>query len=746
MISILALLALACPAAALPSPAVLPVQDPEAATVVPMIQDLGDSWRFQFDESADGMSLEQFVKICQQNTGINFTFNNDTKSTLASTNVQMFGPKVIPKTDFYSFFQIIMIINRFVCTRIGPEHLSVVVVASLDSAQRSNVRGDAIYITPDQIEEYANQPATLVQTVLHLPNMDVRTMGNSMRALVVDPNTMQLVPIPESSSLILIGFGSNIAALARMLNLMNEVSEPDPPILPLFEVIPLEYAAADEIADTLEELLEASRRAANTGNAQGGAQGATGRLQQNTTETKIMVQPRTNSLLVMAMPDDMPRLKNLVAQLDIDKIDRERNYHFISLENADANELADVLTDFLQDASRVQGNSPGGGAGGGRQGGQASSSSSEIAVVPDPATNSLLVAAPRSRFQEVVDLITRLDRRQDQVLIETALIELSGRDFLDIGVELGGANIPGTDSYGGFGVSDFDMSSFSDTDGDGIPDVRAPSITTGLTAGLIDGGNFSLPVLVSALQERRDTNVLNIPSVLVNNNGSARVTTLDEQPTTTVTINGAGGQSQENFNGYEKAGITLEISPTISASNYLRLSIALEVSTFQGSFSGTIPPPKITRTIDTIVNVPDGDTMVIGGIIVDNKTESRDSVPFLGDLPLIGVLFRRTQDTQDRTTLYFFVTPHIMHDREFADLAAYSYKQKLDAADTIGADRVRIIDERFGADSEVLDLRGFDVPVYQSPSHGEVDQNELGIDNGTVNEMLEGGSGASGPQ
>ena len=129
--------------------------------------------------------------------------------------------------------------------------------------------------------------------------------------------------------------------------------------------------------------------------------------------------------------------------------------------------------------------------------------------------------------------------------------------------------------------------------------------------------------------------------------------------------------------------------------------------------------------------------MVIGGIIVDNKTEEKDQVPFLGDLPIVGVLFRKSTDSEDRTTLYFFVTPHIMHDREFADLAAYSYKKKLEAADTIGADRIRIIDPRFGTEDGSLDLQGFDVPVYQPPTRGEVDQNDLGIDNGEVNRMLD---------
>ena len=192
---------------------------------VPILQDLGDYWQLTFDETAAAMSLEAFVKICQQNTDINFTYSDDTAQVLQSAKVRMLGPKVVAKTDFYSFFQIIMIINRFVCVQIGPEHLSVVVVASLDSPQRSSVRADAVYVTPEELTDYADQPATLVNTVLHLPNIDVRTMGNAMRAMVVDPNTMQLVPIPESNSLILTGFGSNIASLAKMLKLINELMD-----------------------------------------------------------------------------------------------------------------------------------------------------------------------------------------------------------------------------------------------------------------------------------------------------------------------------------------------------------------------------------------------------------------------------------------------------------------------------------------------------------------------------------------
>ncbi|MAF65438.1 MAG: hypothetical protein CMJ84_07255 [Planctomycetes bacterium] len=704
---------------------------------VPLIQDLGEFYLLTFDEQEDGLSLKAFIKICQQETEINFYTNTENAQALDSISVSMFGSKRILKKDFYSFFQIIMIINRYVCKRIGPEHLSVVVVESLDTGQgRGGARADSIYVSPGELPLYADQPATLIQTVVVLPNIEVRTLANSMRQLAPDPNTMTAVPVGDNT-VILQGFGSNIAALVRMLELVDEASKAEDPVLPEFEVIKLAFASADEIAETLEELLEASQRATRGANQQNRQQqGATASIRQGEVETKIMVDPRTNSLLVMAMPDEMPRIMELVARLDTDEIDRERTYHFYNLENAEAEELSEVLDEFLQDANRIQTTGQGGGQ---RQGsGQTSSSSStEVAVVPDPATNSLLIAAGRTRYEEILDLIERLDRRQDQVLIETALIELSGRDTLDLGVELGGASIPGASETGGFGITDFGLSTFQDNDLDGVPDTRVPNIATGITAGILDGDDFQLPILIRALEEKRNTNVLNIPSVLVNNNMAAVVRTLDEQPTTTITASGGvGGQTQENFANYQEAGISLQISPAISASGYLRLEISLSVSSFLGTFQGAIPPPRITREIQTTVNVPDGDTMVIGGIIVDNRNDTTNRIPLLGDIPILGRLFRRDTEVEDRTSLYFFVTPHIMLDREFADLSTYSYDKKLEAADAIGSKRIRMIDSHFGEAQGELDLGGFDVPLFQPPARGEVTDEALGKTPGDVNEML----------
>lgn len=695
--------------------------------------DIGDFYLLTMDEQGEGIDLLWLTKMCQIATGKNLTPDKSVSDQLQQIKVRMFGQKRIPKGEFYEFYQILMFINGFTITKVGPDHLAVYLIQSLGGQPGARATGtlkdEAIYVLPDELDRYADQVATQIITVLHLPNYDVRTLQSTLRPLMpTDQSGGGIMPVGNTQSVVLRGFAPNIVALARILRLVDQEAARDTGLAPLFEVIPLEFAAAEDLADILEQLLEARKRETQQRRQQN-AQGATGQIQTGGGETKILTYPRTNSLLVMALPSDMQAIKELIARLDVDVVEPERTYHVYALNHVKAAELSEVLEDFLQSAQRVQQQGAAG-----RGGGQAapaatglSSRDNEVVVVPDESTNSLLVAASRRRYEEVLELILQLDQRQDQVLIETALIELTGRNSLDIGVELGVANVPGAGT-GGFGVSSFGLSSFQDTDSDGIPDIRVPALGSGITAGIIDADDFSLPLLVRALRDRQDTNVLNVPSVLVNNNGSATVKTLDEQPTTQVTATGVGGQTQENFQNYQEAGITMQISPSISASGYLRLSVSLQVSSFTGAFSGPIPPPRITREIVTSVSVPNGDTMVIGGIIVDNKGEQRTSIPWLGDIPVLGALFRRDVDNENRTTLYFFVTPHILKDKNFADLAEISYKVKLDAAEKIGADRVRLIDPLFGSKEGAIDLRGFEVPLYRSPGGGEKSAAMVGQD------------------
>lgn len=712
---------------------------------LPVVQDTGDSLLIVVDEQTDPIDLLWLTKMCQQNTGFNFVYTNEVAQQLETVKVRMLGPKRVPKSEFFNFYQNLMFIHKFTCTRVGRDATAVYLVQSSQPARgaaaASELRSEPIYVDSDDVEKYAGQVATQVITVLHLPHTQVRSLQNSLRALGGGDASQNVISVGESNSVILTGSGSQVAMYARVLKLVDEETAKEAKVAPAFEIIPIEFASGSDLAEMLDELLEAQKRAAQAQRAAGAQQGATAQLAGTGQESKIIVDKRTNSLIVMAMPEDMQHIKELVARLDVDVVEPERTYHIYALENVKADELAKVLKDFIQDSSRVQPTGAagrGGGEGGavGRTGGE-----NEVVVVPDPATNSLLIASGKTRYEEVRDMIQKLDRRQDQVLIETALVELSGNNFRDLGVELGLADIPGVTETGGFGLTSFGLSTLDDLDADGVPDVRVPLQGTGITAGILDGDDFALPVLLRAVEELNDSNILNVPSVLVNNNGSAKVVSKDEVPTTTVTaLGGVGsaGQTQTNFKDFQEAGITMEISPSISASGYLRLKIFLQVSSFQGSFKAgdSIPPPRVTRLIDTNVNVPNGDTMVIGGIIVDTKNSTRQQTPWLGDIPILGALFRRQSSTTQRTTLYFFVTPHILRDKDFADLAEISYKRKLEAAERIGAERLQVVDPGFATQGSGLDLKGFDVPFYRSPARGEVDPSSVGLDPAKRAELL----------
>jgi general secretion pathway protein D len=713
-------------------------QAPAQDTKVPPIQEQGDFYILNFSENpAEQLPLLDFVKLAQEATGFNFTYDPQTGTALAQAKLVMLGTKRIPKAEFYNFFQIQLFINDFVCLEVGPPQISQILIQSLSQNAQARGGGGAIgkspeFVVPENLPDYRDQPARLIITVLNFQNIDSRQLQTQLRQLLVDNTGSQQVVPAGDRSLILQGFGSYIASLAQLLLLVDEVSAQTALEQPVFDLIPLEFAAAEDVADLLEQLLEAQQEQINRrprAAVEGAA--ASGLLPGSEIETKILVDARTNSLLVMARPDEMPRVKDLVARLDVDVIEPERNFHVYSLQNVKAGEIAEVLDEFLSGAERLTGAAAGGtggrptgdAAGGGGGGGASARTSNEVVVVADEASNALLIAANKTRYEEVLELIRQLDRRQDQVLIESALIELTSQDFTDIGIEWALGDVSGEGGFGvtGFGFSDIDLTT-------GLRTPVAP--TGGVVAGILSGDDVNLPLLLSAAAKTTGANVLNVPSVLVNNNGSAKVVTLDEQPTTQVTTTGTGSGTQKNFAGYQPAGITLEISPSISASRYLRLDISLVVSNFTGSFdpNSDIPPPRTTREMKTIVNVPDGDTMVIGGVISDTQQKTRQGVPWLMDLPLVGALFRHDSDTDSSTTLYFFVTPHILRDPDFADLSEISYQKKLSAAEIMGKDRVRMVDPDFGSSEGAVDFGSFQVPLYRPTERGEIAPEDVGID------------------
>jgi general secretion pathway protein D len=234
---------------------------------------------------------------------------------------------------------------------------------------------------------------------------------------------------------------------------------------------------------------------------------------------------------------------------------------------------------------------------------------------------------------------------------------------------------------------------------------------------------------VQASARQGNNNLLSLPSILTNDNQYAEISVGQEVPFSTSTLSG-GGNSQQSLGGYAEALITLGISPHISEDEYLRLSVELTVDSFNGEPPQVgLPPPRSTRALSAVITVPNRSTVVIGGLRQTNDAKTVTKVPVLGDIPILGALFRRRSTTKQETTLYLFITPQILGEAGFGDLLDVTRVKETEVERLIG-DRIVLIDTEYGKerpepvpvgsrrDAQIDSLMDQlpEMPYYRSPS------------------------------
>ncbi|TAH38526.1 MAG: hypothetical protein EYC70_03890 [Planctomycetota bacterium] len=720
-------------------PAAGDIQIPEGA-----VQEEGDWITLAFDETPEGLSLRQFIAMAQKITGLTFTVDTSSgqggarpgTADLDQQKILLYGRKRMRKSDFYSFFQIMMKINGYVCVTQGSGDLAVIVITPTPEKNPTAgqaIKANTLFVDAEDVEQFKSQPGVYITTVVRLKYANAQTLGTGLRNAVTGPGTAQEAFMPlaggSENAILIQGFGPFVAWATRLVRSLDVKPEGPEPVL---EKIPLQEASAEEVAQLLQDLLEdtgspETRAAQRARQAEGGAA-----IPGYDIETRVIAFPRDNSLLVVASPDNLERVKDLIAKLDTRLEVPETNFRVYQLQNISAKDLAEDLKDFLErtqqaeeQAARAQG----------QTGGTTTARTEQRIVLQDQEeTNSLLITATRTKWAELERLLNELDKVQPQVLIETALIEVTEDFARDFGVEFASVNPPDGDFSTGFGFTSTGLSTLIDTDGDNLADTRVPDQSrTGLVAGILDGEDFGIPLLVAAAQTTSNTNILSIPSILVTNNRAATVESKDEIPTATQTPTQGVGVTT-TFNDYQEAGIKLSITPSISSRKYLRLAVSLEISAFRGTFvaGSVVPPPRITRSLTTTVYLPDGATMWIGGIIRDDLSQDETGIPWLSDVPVLGWVFGRHEKSTLKTTLYFFCTPRILE--RFDELVDISERAKARAAEVISLERVRqvdpgfqfqspldvILDEDVNGDGQeetgLLDLSSFSAPAFVAPT------------------------------
>lgn len=402
------------------------------------------------------------------------------------------------------------------------------------------------------------------------------------------------------------------------------------------------------------------------------------------------VDDELNVLIATATPEIHDQIQAITQTLDRPLSDAQSPIRFYKLENAKAATVLETLRSIEGDGGladvRLEGVEPAGGEGyegiegpterdvnadvtaglgAGLAGGQGGVNLGNSRILADEATNTIIVIAPPALHPMYEELIERLDVRRPQVLIEATIVTIDTTDGFSLGVEIlrqGDLDDKGRYlTFSSFGLSQ-----------DVAPGDPGLTLTPGLGFnGVVLSSNIA-DVIVRALQSDSRAKVISRPSVLVNDNATASLVSENEEPFATVSVSGTGVE-RTTLGGYASAGTSIGVTPQIAEGDHLKLQYDIELSSFaeaseEAVAAASLPPARQTNTLSSEATIPDGHTIIVGGLTRDNYRESIDRVPILGSLPVVELLFSNRSTTERQTTLFVFIRAVILRDDQFQHL------------------------------------------------------------------------------
>jgi general secretion pathway protein D len=513
-------------------------------------------------------------------------------------------------------------------TKVVPEADAKLQAGPLQSQARS-VHGDQI----------ATQ-------VFHLKFESAGNLVAVLRPLITPNNTINANP--GNNSLVITDYADNLLRLEKIIAALDKPANSD------MDVVPIRYAVASDIAVMVNRLLE-----------QGGASGAE--------HVSLLAYPRTNSIVVRAQSEAGANLaKTLIAKLD-QPTAQPGNVHVVYLKNAEATKLAQTLRAVVTSDSSASSLSPPPSPT--RAPGQAASApTQELSsggaagfIQADPTTNTLIITASESVYRDLRAVIDQLDARRAQVYIESLIVEVSATKAAELGVQWAGLSGNSNSSVRVGALTGFNSGGnnlISQAAANASGSALAPG--NGLSLGIFN--QTGLGALAHALESDSGTNILSMPNLITLDNEEAKIIVGQNVPFITgqyTTVASAGSAGVNPFQTVERKdiGLTLRVKPQISEGGTVRMSIYQETSAVSDTSN---PAGLITtkRSLDTNVLVDNGEIIVLGGLIDDNMQDSVEKVPGLGDIPILGSLFRYKKRTHVKTNLMVFLRPTILRNNE----------------------------------------------------------------------------------
>jgi len=505
-----------------------------------------------------------------------------------------------------------------------------------------------------------------------------------LRPLVSANNTINAYP--GNNTIVITDYASNIQRIGELIETI------DAPVSTDVQTIQLRYAIAIDVAAMLNKVLENGLAGAN----------------ESGNKTVVMADARSNSLLLRSSsPEKVRQIRALVAKLDTPG-NANGNIWVVPLKNAEATKLAVTLraivaADAALSAQVASGtatqatssagsntqinNAPG--VTGAASGTGAAAATSSLAststpstggiIQAEPATNSLIITANEPLYRNLRHVIDQLDKRRGQVYIESIIVEVSSTNAAELGIQWQGLVGAGNQNTG-FGGTNFTAA--NGTPGSNIVNLSqnvnallSPSTATpvlvppnpGLNLGLLTkfNGVTGMSALITALSTTTGTNILSTPNIITLDNEEARIVVGQNIPVLSgsyATTGSTATATPFTTVSRQDIGLILRVRPQISENGLVKMQIYQEVS----NVASQVPnqgPILNKRDLETNVIVDDGQTLVLGGLIENNYTDSTSGIPWLSQIPVLGALFRYDNSSRTKTNLLVFLRPYVLRDK-----------------------------------------------------------------------------------
>ncbi|MEZ8698374.1 type II secretion system secretin GspD [Vibrio lentus] len=592
-----------------------------------------------FSASFKGTDIQEFINIVGRNLEKTIIVDPSVRGKI---DVRSYD--VLNEEQYYSFFLNVLEVYGYAVVEMDSGVLKII-KAKDSKTSAIPVVGDGDTINGDNV----------VTRVVTVRNVSVRELSPLLRQLNDNAGAGNVVHYDPANIILITGRAAVVNRLAEIIKRVDQAGDKE------IEVVELKNASAAEmvrIVDALSKTTDAKNTPAFL-------------------QPKLVADERTNAILISGDPKVRSRLRRLIEQLDVEMATKGNN-QVIYLKYAKAEDLVDVLkgvSDNLQ--SEKQTSTKG-----------SSSQRNQVMISAHSDTNSLVITAQPDIMNALQDVIAQLDIRRAQVLIEALIVEMAEGDGINLGVQWGNLDTGAVIQYGNTGASiggvmvgleeakdtetttavydsdgNFQRNETTTEKGDYSTLASALSGVNGAAMSVVMG---DWTALISAVATDSNSNILSSPSITVMDNGEASFIVGEEVPVLTGST--AGSSNDNPFQTVERkeVGIKLKVVPQINEGDSVQLQIEQEVSNVLGA-NGAVDVRFAKRQLNTSVIVQDGQMLVLGGLIDERALESESKVPFLGDIPVLGHLFKSTSTQVEKKNLMVFIKPTIIRDGMTAD-------------------------------------------------------------------------------